>query len=67
MITDWVAIVTSVAITFITSADFLTSLTNEYDGEEVKIVAIVLLCMVPNLVLYNAFKALQYFEMKGKS
>lgn len=62
---DWVAMVASVVICFITSSHWLTSLTNEYDGEEIRIVAVILLCLVPNLVLYNAFKALQYFELKG--
>lgn len=63
---DWVAVVCSMVASFLSSAPFgLTTFSNAYDQPEFDILRHALLCLCPNLVMYNALKALQYFQLKG--
>ena len=61
------AVTIGVITWFLTSSRWVRSIAGDVDDVRTRLAAIPLLFLLPNLVLYNAFKTLEYFEFKGET
>lgn len=64
-LSDWVAVIVSLITWFLSSSKWIISIVGDLDDDKNKLIGIPLLFMLPNLVLFNAFRTLEYFEFKG--
>jgi len=64
---DWMAVSVGVITWFLTSSRWIVSIVGDMEDEKNQLIAIPLLFLLPNLVLFNAFRTLEYFEFKGDS
>lgn len=62
---DWMAVTVGVISWFLSSSSWIISIAGDLEDERNLFIGLPLLCLLPNLVLFNAFRSLEYFELKG--